>query len=363
MVLTDKRSCCSAALGSQLRLRKSRPLTLHLTSQSFEPWCPPCLPLNSSEKQSGSFPTASKRLRHKVRPSLSQCLNAFANILPVTHILAETRRPSPPSTLLLASPSLALATTPEVRTSLIRRCLRYVSHGPWGSVWAEANGEREAFERIARRLWPSPTSEPQGNEEGEDASVTQDAEGEEVSVTQDGEGEEPSVTQDGRQSFTAGAGVVATPVCILQDDTIRLRPAKDGELGGWILLREPHYRYQGGQPGTGGVLDVTDEIMDAMRTREKTRTVLYDNRFTVRFSLDLLPRTVEEELVKRAARVLIEPDTKWALPKITLVGKRTTQRCIGKYLWYIHGWSDTRKRPVKLQRWITMDFVRSLDAI
>ena len=174
------------------------------------------------------------------------------------------------------------------------------------------------------------------------------------------------MTEDRRQTFTAGAGVVAAPVCVLPGKdanvAIRMRPAKKDELQGWILMREPHYHVQGGQAGTRGVVDVTDQVMEALQTREKT-TVLYDHRFTVTFTLDLLPPTVEEELVKRAARVLIGPDTKWMLPKITLVGKKTTQRCIGKYLWHIHGWNDTCKRPVKFQRWISIDFVRSLDAI
>lgn len=268
-------------------------------------------------------------------PPLHGCLELMTSTSPVTHILAEARRSSPPSTLLLTSRGLALATTPEVRTSLIRRCLRYISHGPWGSVWAEANGEREAFERIAQRLWPSAAS--------------------------DGE----TTTPDQRQTFTAGAGVVVTPVCILpeknEDVAIRMRPAGRGELQGWILLREPHYHVQGGLPGTRGVVDITDQVMEAMRAGERV-TVLYDHRFAVTFAPDLLPQTVGEELVKGTARVLIEPDTKWALPKVTLVG-RTTQKCIGKYLWHIHGWNNTCKRPVEFQRWITMSFIRSLDAI
>lgn len=315
-----------------------------------------------------------KRSRYKVRLLATSSLPRvqFTPASLVTNILAKARRPSAPSTLLLTDPGLALATTPEVRTALIRRCLRYVSHGPWGSIWAEASGEREAFERIAQKLWPSPNSNPEGDNESDGATVIQgqddataatEDESDSATATQD-ESDGATASHDERQNFTAGAGVVATRVAILpgKGDAIRLRPAKEGELKGWVFMREPHYRFQGGEPGTGGVLDVTDVVMNALRTRDKV-TVLYDHRFAMTFTLDLLPRSLDEEFLKRQARVLIEPDTKWALPRVILVGKKTTRRCIGKYLWHIHGWNDTCKRPVKFQRWIAMDFIRSLDAI
>ncbi|TBU35620.1 adenine nucleotide alpha hydrolases-like protein [Dichomitus squalens] len=265
----------------------------------------------------------------------------------VTNILAQARLPSAPSTLLLTVPGLALATTLEVRTSLIRRCLRYVSYGPWGSTWAEASGDRDTLQRIAEQLWPatSPLPSPEsGSESGENA---------------------PAPKHERRQ-FTAGSGVTAIPVTILpwKKDTVRFRPVeKEKEIEGWIFAREAHYQRQGDEPQSRGIVDVTEEIVQAGRSGKTTCSVLYDNRFKLTFALQKVAKPVEEEIVMRRARILIEPDTKWALPMVTLVGKRTTQRCIGKYLWHLDGWQGTCKRPVRFQSWITMNFVRSLDAI
>ena len=113
-----------------------------------------------------------------------------------------------------------------MRTALIRRCLRYASHGPWGSLWAEANGERDAYQRIIEQLWPDPQAE--------------------------------------RRQFAAGAGVTVIPVTILpwKKNVIRFRPKeKEQEVEGWLFAREAHYQRPGSKPETRGIEDITDEIV------------------------------------------------------------------------------------------------------
>ncbi|KAI0333603.1 hypothetical protein GY45DRAFT_1244600 [Cubamyces sp. BRFM 1775] len=260
----------------------------------------------------------------------------------VTNVLLHARSPSPPSTLLLKSHELAEATDQEVRIGLVRRCLRFVSYGPWGSIWSEANGDRGTLRRVAETLWPSKPRPPPS----------------EVRIDP-----KTGTPEDPRRTFSAGAGVMAYPVVIQpKDGSIRFRPAEQGEVEGWIFARTPPYTKTQAHPDA--VVDVTDQLQAARAAGKKEYRMLYDHRFELVFDLARqLPHTIQNELDNRDARIVIHPDARWVLPMVMLEGKRTGERCIARYLWHLHGWKDTQKRPMKFQDWIHMRFVRSLEAV
>ncbi|KAH9901454.1 PP-loop family-domain-containing protein [Cubamyces lactineus] len=261
-----------------------------------------------------------------------------------TNILLRARMPSPPSTLLLKSRELAEATDDDVRIGLIRRSLRFVSHGPWGSVWSEASGDRDTLRRIAEVLWPSKPRPPYS----------------ELPIDP-----KTGLPEDPRRTFSAGAGVVGYPVVIkLRDGSIRFRSPEKGEVEGWIFARTPPYSKARASTEAYAIADVTDELLAAHAAGENEYRTLYDHRFELVFDLARkLPHVIRDELERRHTRIVIHPDTRWVLPKVMLEDKGTKERCIGKYLWHLPGWKDTRRRPMKFQSWIDMRFVRSLEAV
>ncbi|KAI0723883.1 adenine nucleotide alpha hydrolases-like protein [Cerioporus squamosus] len=245
----------------------------------------------------------------------------------VTEILNRSCLPSPPSTLLLKSSGLADVTDNTARTELIRRCLRYASPGPWGSLWAEGHGDRDTYQRIASQLWP------------------------------------PTPSRE-RRAFTAGAGVVVHPVAIRKRG-VRFRSAPlIHETEGWLLARAEPYQSAAPTADRATTIDVTDTLLHAL-TNPRGRggySLLYDCRFFIDFDLKRMPRDVAKEVLEREARVVIRPDTRWFLPSVTLGNDSPKPREIGRFYWRIDGWQQP-KRPPLWQSWIRMKFIRTLDAI
>lgn len=265
----------------------------------------------------------------------------------VTNAIARARIKSPPSTLLLRGPMLEETTDDEIRIALIRRCMRFVSHGPWGAVWSELGGNHSSLRRIANELWPSnpmPLS-----------ALLVDP--------------ETGVREDPRRAFTAGAGVNAYPVTVnVRQGTITYRGCRVGvkhEEPGWIFARAPpHKKSPSLNMEAHAILDVTEELLAARREGKPVYTALYDYRFAVRFDTTKpWPEYIENRLSSRRARITIEPDTKWVLPQIVVSGEKTRTTCVGKFLWSIPGWQGGCRKPVTHQSRISMQFVRSLDAI
>ncbi|KAI0636619.1 PP-loop family-domain-containing protein [Trametes polyzona] len=261
----------------------------------------------------------------------------------VTNILDNSRLQSPPSTLLLRSTGLEEAATEEVRFALIRRCLRYVSHGPWGSIWSEAGGDHRIYARISNNLWPSePLPPPQDIDP------------------------QTGFPKDPRRTFTAGAGVVVYPVTInTHRGTIVSRgpdPANRNEEPGWIFARAPpHEKAQSGNPEMHAVLDVTEELL---APRGPVHTVLYDHRFAVHFDVArTLGAFSREELAAGKARVRIEPDTKWVLPKVVLSTEEEGTRREARFRWFLPHWKGAHRKPLVGRPFVKMQFVRKLDAI
>ena len=281
----------------------------------------------------------------------------------MSSILKKAKRRSAPGTLVLASPDLAAATSPEVRTALIRRCLRYVSFGPWGSLWAEAGGDRAAYRRIAAALWPDPAPD------------------------------NAAPTPAPRRTFTLGAGVVAHPVAVLNRErgATRERPpqADHDECEGWRFSRERPYQHptagppktsavtaagvgagvtaaslpNGTRNGLPGVLDITREVLIELEGRREPLSVLFDARFAVTLDLRVLPRGIEQDL-RAGARMKIDFDGKYWLPKITVTTEERTKD-VAKYVENLRErrWTVSLRPGGPSQPWARMSFVRSLDAI
>ncbi|KAI0748492.1 adenine nucleotide alpha hydrolases-like protein [Daedaleopsis nitida] len=242
----------------------------------------------------------------------------------VTEILNQARLPFTASTLLLQKPIIAKVTDDQVRTSLIRRCLRFISHGPWGSPWAEVHGDRDAYNRIARELWPE---------------------------TADHE----------RRTFTAGAGVLVTPVAILDKTrryVIRNRLARgEGEIEGWVWSRAPPYeRALSASPlDLNTRLDITDALVQAIKDSRSTSSFLYDYRFALKFHLHRIPTEIYEEILDLGAKVVVQCDTKWILPVVMLIGRKPRR--------IAHFTDRSFHNTVDVPSWIQMSFVRSIHPI
>ncbi|KAH9852681.1 PP-loop family-domain-containing protein [Lenzites betulinus] len=264
----------------------------------------------------------------------------------VTNALSRIRVRSPPSTLLLTSPALQEITDDEVRAALIRRCLRYISHGPWGSAWSEAGGDRTILRRIASQLWPADPAPP--------ARMAVDP--------------QTGAREDPRRTFTAGAGVIVYPVTVnVQLGTIVHRgsmPGRAEEVPGWMFARAPpHAKAVSLNADAYGVLDVTEELLKARAMGRPTYTALYDYRFAVHFDVAWPGKYIEDAVFSKKGRVTIVPDTKWVLPQVVVGAGSDDSTCVGKFLWQLPEWKDSCRRPVRHQSWVRMEFVRKLDAI
>ena len=249
----------------------------------------------------------------------------------MTHILKRARGPSPASTLLLHCPALAEATTEEVRTALIRRCLRYLSHAPWGSLAAEGSGERASYQRIIRRLWRT----------------------------------DPAVS---RHSFAMGAGVQAHPVAVrLELGGVRERPVNpnQNEAEGWVFAREvPYYHATAGQrPGTfvSPERDVTTALLDALRAGKEKYEIMYDHRWRIAFDLRQMPGSVRDQ-TSLGWRILVDMEGKWALPKVSL-SRGKEERGLLRFVWHHTWWNRRHMIETECADWITIKFIRSLDAL
>ena len=259
-------------------------------------------------------------------------LHTITHLAAVTEVLNRARLPSPPSTLLLASSVLKEVTDETVRTELIRRCLRYVSPGPWGSLWAEGHGDRDIYQRIAKQFWPSSY----------------------MALLE-------------RRVFTAGAGVVAHPVSIPSDPRrgVRFRSTPKmtrGETEGWLLCRAEPYQNAKFTADLSTVVDVTDKLIRAMGNPRGRGgySMLYDHRFFLDFDLRHMPFDMTKLILTRSAKVVVRPETKWMLPNVTILGDQTIE--IGRLFWKIEGWQQPKRPPLK-HSYVRMKHVRTLDAI
>lgn len=206
--------------------------------------------------------------------------------------------PSPISTAVLAQDAYANMPDEMLRIAIVRRILRFVSPFPWGSPKAEAGGRADSLKRIADAL---------------------------------------SNTNNMRK-FTAGAGVLWTPIAISSDGKL-LSLSKSGYRGkvGWLASRQPPIRRPNLGKGSGEqfdsedsrmTVDITSELASALRRDPSNGLVeiLYDCRFLLRIRPHLLPLSVRTALTHTqgcgsdrrcaAGKVFVVPHSQYFLPKL-----------------------------------------------
>ncbi|KAH9945806.1 adenine nucleotide alpha hydrolases-like protein [Epithele typhae] len=253
-----------------------------------------------------------------------------------TTALARSRRPSPAATLLLSAGGLAITTDPDARTAIVRRCLRFCSHGPWGSLWAEANGDSATLGRVVERFWPA---------------------------------QHHSLSARELKPFTMGAGVTAMPVALRPDGVVFRAPKGRSEGLGWLLHRSVPHRVQlsstpaalsRGAPTEG--VDVTDRLLEALESGGRSRyEMLFDHRFKIVFEVGDMPKHIGWAMAG-GERVRVEFYGQWQLPRV-VYGEDALTMEVGKCLWKLPGWTNTPQNTTRSKKWIQMEFVRSLDAV
>lgn len=251
----------------------------------------------------------------------------------VTEQLQNCTLPSPPSTLLLSSPKLLAVDGPAVRFAMVLRVMRYVSFHPWGSTRADGDRRRAGIHRIMNHLWPA----------------------------------EPSVVS--LERFTAGAGVLWTPVLYSHNKGLKIRSESLSHLeqpcGGqsaWLASRLPPF-LKNPQEGAGSAsrlsVDLTEQFILALATSRDVLQVLYDCRFLVRFDLTQIPKHVRDALNNaqdQPISIKILPQTDYFWPKVVL--RKGSDPVLVLAVLDEKGGTDTLgSRP-----WISMEWVRLLDA-
>jgi tRNA(Ile)-lysidine synthase len=233
---------------------------------------------------------------------------------------------------------------------MIMRIMRYVSYQPWGSIRADGNRRGSSIRQIVKMIWaPDPHS------------------------------------ADTRR-LAAGSGVLWTPVIISGDsagkETFRIPKEKipDVNLGagdrfGWLASRQPHFykniRAIGDAPNplafnlTNQLCQLRNRLKEERgneRTARRTLEILYDCRFLLRFDVTKMPLEIDMSLAVGQSQILVKSHTRWFLPRV---------------VWQSPGGSidlavmnDAVQEPGvlempkdKLLGWITMDWIRTLNAI
>lgn len=249
---------------------------------------------------------------------------------PVTNAIQRCSLPSPPSTLLLSSAALRSVVDGDVRTAMVRRILRYVSSHPWGSLLAEARGDRSKLQRIVKRLWGADVESSRGP----------------VTVS----------------------GVLWVPLALRSNGRLKTRLGHVGEPVWFIRRQRPEKRI-----ATTSANSVTIDVSRffAQHPREEF-DVLYDNRFALTFSVPNMPEDVHADVHARIlapgnqARVLVEPDTRWYAPRVVLRQADHADKVLAKFTGYAEQWEDalTVKAPLRdRSAWVEIRSIRTLNAL
>ncbi|CAL1705603.1 unnamed protein product [Somion occarium] len=209
--------------------------------------------------------------------------------LKVTNILRRVRLPSPPSTILISTEDLQTITDVEVAIALSRRIMRHISPFPYGHISAEAKGNRSGFEDLVRKVWSG------------------------------GMGDDEKDTH----AWCFGSHVLWSPVTLTANGRVRWRPPRSpDEKAAWLISREPPMsptRWQQNGKVDPLTTDVT-LILNKRLVAGDTARVLYDCRFLISFFVDRMPDSIKASLADPAqnASIVIEPHTKFYLPKVVL---------------------------------------------
>lgn len=210
---------------------------------------------------------------------------------------------------------------------MVRRILRYISPHPWGSLLAEARGDRSKLHRIIERLW-GPGAESFG-------------------------------------SPIAVSGVLWIPLALHSNGRIKTRLASHAKECVWFIHRQPPERRITHSSTNPVTIDISR--LFAQHPRGEF-VVLYDNRFALTFSVPRIPAdlTIRIFAPESEAKVIVEPDTRWYAPRVVLRQCGKDDDVLAKFTGYGEEWEDalTVKAPSRDQAaWVEIQSIRTLNAL
>ncbi|RDB21082.1 tRNA(Ile)-lysidine synthase [Hypsizygus marmoreus] len=271
----------------------------------------------------------------------------------VDSILKRSQLPSFPGTYLISSRGISKVRDDVLRKAMILRIMRYISFHPWGSIRADGNRRKHSLDQIIEKIWdPSPF----------------------------------------RSIFVAGGGVLWTPVSV-RGNRIKTpdRVAAAGvkladETFGWLASRQPPVGRQKlkerGIPNTLEI-EVTSNLIEALKNRKNGGhsivQILYDCRFLVHFDLEKIPEDLATQLLlprtEGADKIMLYSRTRWYWPMVVREESTGTKDVL-------HSKIDENPTNLLLQgeetdcssywrphdagissQWITIEWIRSLDAL
>ena len=249
----------------------------------------------------------------------------------VDNILARALLPTLPSTALLLS-SWLKETPADTLEGLVSRVLRYVSSHPWGSTRAQGKGSSSLYNTAMAKIT--------------DADLP-------------------------RRTFASGAAVMFVPGAVVRDGSFRQSEPREVSRRAWRAQKAPPYsreRLHTDKISDSMVVDLTPRLL-GWREEEPYPTVLYDNRFLVKFDMSRIPQKVLALLKRKPdAQICITYRLPEQSPSICLrVGSH--EEVIADYRRDVLRMSETegkgRKAISRTPRhsWVHMSLVRTIQAV
>ncbi|KAH7914005.1 PP-loop family-domain-containing protein [Hygrophoropsis aurantiaca] len=280
-----------------------------------------------------------EQLRGAVKVLSSRVEDIDAQV--TTHLKKHTL-PSPPGTFLLSTHNLSTITDQTVRSAMVLRILRYISFHPWGSVRADGNRRDSSLQSIIKNLW---TRDP---------------------------------WETPLRPFTAGSGVLWSPAIFNSERPLKVgaqyikHSSHPGDRFAWLASRLP---YVGVNKSGAGVqlppnldIDITTRLIPSPQNgqlknvTQRYLDVLYDCRYLVRFDLQRIPGNVVtalQQCSETSATVRVVPISRYCWPKVVLTPNQPAE---SEVVLAALGEDGTCQHPDGTQPWITMEWIRLLDA-
>jgi hypothetical protein len=176
---------------------------------------------------------------------------------------------------------------PNLRMSIIRRVLLYVSPLAWGSPAAEAYGSRDSLERIVCNLWDS------------------------------------SLPPEQRRAFSSGAKVLWSPIVVDRRKTRYL--LRSGPLASDVL-EQPMWLAHRAPPSSREANQILTNI-SVNRLENSDSSMMWDGRFYFKVDLTIL----RQHLSLQSTDILsITPTSRWFLPSVYLA-TQTRKVLLGEF--------------------------------